>query len=434
LKGNQTVVLNAAVAETTADEDPAPPQSETIPADQRTPEAVLKRALDHYVVRRGSLKSVIAGYPWFLDWGRDALIFVRGMIAAGRWQDARRILQQFGQLAQGGTLPNMIQGENAGNRDTSDAPLWFFVACNDLITAEGRPDFLDEIWGERSLRQILGSVGAALSKGTANGIRLDPDSGLLYSPSHFTWMDTNHPAGTPREGYPIEIQALWYAAQKFLAHIETDSEAAHWDLSAQQTQTSIRKLYYLDARGYLADCLHAAPGVPAANAQADDALRPNQLLALTLGAVDAPQIARSVLAACEELLIPGAIRSLSNRRLDRPLPIVHRGNLVNDPHRPYWGEYAGDEDTRRKPAYHNGTAWTWIFPSYCEAWRKVYGAKARTTALAWLSSGCRLIEQACIGHMPEILDGDDPHLMRGCDAQAWGASEMLRVWMMLNKE
>jgi predicted glycogen debranching enzyme len=433
LNGNQKAVLSAAVVNAAASEDHSAPAAEALPADRLNPEGALERALDHYVVRRGPLKSVIAGYPWFLDWGRDALIFVRGLIAAGRLQDARRILQQFGQFEQGGTLPNMIQGQDAGNRDTSDAPLWFFIACKELITAEGSQAFLDEIWGERTLRKILGDMGAALIEGTATGIRLDPDSGLLYSPSHFTWMDTNYPAGTPREGYPIEIQALWYAAQLFLSQIAADSDAARWQSSAPKTKDAIRSYFYLNSKGYMSDCLHAGHGVPAARAQADDALRPNQLFALTLDAVDNPEIARSILAACEELLIPGAIRSLSNRRLDHPLPIVYRGKRVNDPHRPYWGKYAGDEDTRRKPAYHNGTAWTWIFPSYCEAWWKVYGANARETALAWLGSGCRLIERGCIGHLPEILDGDYPHLMRGCDAQAWGVSEMLRVWKMLNK-
>jgi glycogen debranching enzyme len=115
-----------------------------------------------------------------------------------------------------------------------------------------------------------------------------------------------------------------------------------------------------------------------------------------------------------------------------PLEIVHHGKLINDPHRPYQGKYIGDEDTRRKPAYHNGTAWTWPFPSFCEAWAITYGEEGKKTALAWLSSSVRLLEQDCVGHIPEILDGDFPHAPRGCDAQAWGASEWLRVWLKLD--
>jgi glycogen debranching enzyme len=113
---------------------------------------------------------------------------------------------------------------------------------------------------------------------------------------------------------------------------------------------------------------------------------------------------------------------------------VHfRGNLLNDPHRPYWGHYTGDEDTRRKPAYHNGTAWTWPFPSYCEAWAMTYGEAGRQTARAWLTSSIRLVETGCLGHLPEVLDGDTPHTSRGCDAQAWGASEWVRVWVKLSE-
>jgi predicted glycogen debranching enzyme len=380
------------------------------------------------------LKSVIAGYPWFLDWGRDSLIFVRGLAAAGRWQDARAVLQQFGQFEQDGTIPNMIRGQDAGNRDTSDAPLWFVIACRDLVAAEGTQDFLDESWGDRTPRQVLLAMGDALMRGTANGIHPDPSSGLLYSPSHFTWMDTNHPAGTPREGYPVEIQALWVAALRFLARIDTEPRNERWRDVADAAQSALRRYYYIPSQGYLSDCLHAPPGTPAERARIDDALRPNQLFAITLDAIDEIEIARTVLAACEELLVPGAIRSLSNRPVTHPLRIVHQGTLLNDPHHPYWGRYAGDEDTRRKPAYHNGTAWTWVFPSYCEAWVKVYGPPAAATARAWLASGFDLMRRGCIGHMPEILDGDYPHRMRGCDAQAWSVSEMLRVWRLLESD
>jgi glycogen debranching enzyme len=168
--------------------------------------------------------------------------------------------------------------------------------------------------------------------------------------------------------------------------------------------------------------------VPARDAVPDNALRPNQLLALTLGAITEPPLGRAILAACEELLVPGAIRSLAEKKIHPPLAVTHGGKSLNDPDYPYQGTYEGDEDTRRKPAYHNGTAWTWIFPSYCEAWVQCYGDQARDTALAWLASATTRINRGCVGHPPEILDGDYPHTARGCDAQGWGASELYRVW------
>jgi glycogen debranching enzyme len=244
-------------------------------------------------------------------------------------------------------------------------------------------------------------------------------------------MDTNFPAGTPRQGYPIEIQALWVAALRLLGRVdraENQDQWHHWSLKAR---SSIVELFWQNSLGYLADCRHAAAGQSALEATADDALRPNQLLAITLGAVTDNDLCRRILASCEALLVPGAIRSLADRPVAYPIEIIHRGTRVNDPHHPYQGRYRGDEDNRRKPAYHNGTAWTWPFPSYCEAWSMTYGPHSRKTALAWLTSAVGLLERGCVGHIPEILDGDFPHTQRGCDAQAWGASEVFRVWAKL---
>ena len=266
---------------------------------------------------------------------------------------------------------------------------------------------------------------------TPNGIYMDPDSGLVFSPVHFTWMDTDHPAGTPRQGYPVEIQALWYAALEILAAVDREENRTQWQQLSARVQSSIVDLFWNDDLGFLADCLHASPGESAGQAVADDALRPNQLLAITLGAVDDARICRRSLTACEQLLVPGGIRSLADQPVNYPIEIVHQDQILNNPHQPYQGIYSGDEDTRRKPAYHNGTAWTWPFPSFCEAWALSYGSAGRDAALAWLSSGVRLLESGCLGHIPEIMDGDAPHTARGCDAQAWGASELLRVWLKL---
>lgn len=395
-------------------------------------EEVLTHALDHFVVQRSPSKTIIAGYPWFLDWGRDALIVVRGLVAARRFDDAKAVLYQFGQFEENGTLPNMIHGSSAANRDTSDAPLWFFTACQDIVIAEKSPAFLDTLAGKRSIREILFSIAAAYINGTPNGIKMDTASALVYSPGHFTWMDTNHPAGTLREGYPIEIQALWYHALTFLAQLETDRENM-WQSLAQKVRSSILDLYPIQGKGYFSDCLHSSEKKSATEATPDDALRPNQLLAITLGAVSEPTACRQILSACETLLVPGALRSLADQPVRHPLPITHKEVLLNDPHHPYKGVYTGDEDTKRKPAYHNGTAWTWIFPSFSEAWCQVYGSGAASTAMSWLGSSIHMLQEGCFGQIPEICDGDAPHTQRGCDAQAWGVSELLRVWILLKE-
>jgi len=439
LAGNQQVSLAADMpraGQDVAGQSPLSADQIVGPLDsgknyRRSPPHILTRALSDFVVQRGAHQSVIAGYPWFLDWGRDALIFVRGVIAARQLTTARAILKQFGQFEEQGTLPNMIQGTQAANRDTSDAPLWFILACDDLLRAENDDRFLEADCGGRTVREIILSIGNGFRDGTPNGIKMDPASGLIFSPLHFTWMDTNHPAGTPRQGYPIEIQALWYAALGLLGRIDRPEIRDQWHRLARQVQSSIMNLFWQNNLGFLSDCRHAAAGQSALEATPDDALRPNQLLAITLGAVSDKNLGRRILESCETLLVPGAIRSLADRPVAYPIEIIHQGNRVNDPNHPYQGRYCGDEDSRRKPAYHNGTAWTWPFPSFCEAWAMTYGAASRPTALAWLTSGVRLLDRGCVGHIPEILDGDFPHTPRGCDAQAWGASELLRVWIKL---
>lgn len=431
LAGGEYVLLTARATTGRADPERPPPFLDPPrTSGEMTLETALPAALEQYVVRRGSFNTVIAGFPWFLDWGRDTLIVVRGLVAAGKLDTSKAILLQLAQFEDRGTLPNMIRGADAGNRETSDAPLWFFAAMTDLIDAEGHDAFLDQPCNGRTIRDVLAQMAQSLIKGTPNGIVMDPASGLLFSPAHFTWMDTNYPAGTPREGYPIEIQALWHAALVLLTRIDTGSRQ-RWDDLARRVKEAIETLFRRPDQGYLSDCLHARPGQPAAKAQADDALRPNQLLAVTLGAVDDPGIIQAILRSCQALLVPGAIRSLADQPVKVPLEVRHNGTLLNNPLAPYWGTYQGDEDTQRKPAYHNGTAWTWPFPLFCEAWAACYGEAGREAALAWLSSCAELINGHCIGHVPEIIDGDAPHPQRGCDAQAWGVSELLRVWKKL---
>jgi predicted glycogen debranching enzyme len=262
---------------------------------------------------------------------------------------------------------------------------------------------------------------------------MDSASGLIFSPSHFTWMDTNYPAGTPREGYPVEIQALWYYALSMLAELEPDEA---WAKLAAKVKGSLNELYLIEAEDctYLADCLAGPAGTPAREAEVDDALRSNQLLAVTLGAVTDPHLSKCIVEACEQLLVPGAIRSLADRPVRHAAPILHDGRPLNDPIHPYWGEYSGDEDTRRKPAYHNGTAWTWPFPSYAEALVMVYGRTACDTARAILGSASEVINYGCLRQVPEVMDGNSPHVQRGCGAQAWGVTELYRMICNLESE
>ncbi|MFM1769279.1 MAG: Alpha,4-glucan:maltose-phosphate maltosyltransferase 2 [Verrucomicrobiota bacterium] len=399
----------------------------------------LALAVRAFVARRDQGRTIIAGYPWFLDWGRDSLICARGLLAAGGEEEVRRMLQVFARFEEDGTLPNTIHGEDASNRDTSDAPLWFGVACEELAEAlprSGAAEFLAAPVDARgrTVADVLRSIAEGCRDGTPNGIRMDPESGLLWSPSHFTWMDTNHPAGTPREGYPVEIQALWIRLLRQVAQVGPKAEAAGWQALANQATRSLETLFWLEPEGWLADVLLASAGQPAAAAVPDHALRSNALLAVTLGLVTGARARRCVAAALRHLVVPGALRSLAPLPARPPLPIHGPGGqLLNDPLHPYWGRYEGDEDTRRKPAYHNGTAWTWTFPVFCEALARAWDFEPSAVAAArvYLGTMQPLLHRGCLGHLPEILDGDAPHAQRGCDAQAWGATEALRVWKLL---
>ena len=396
-------------------------------------ESVLRAATAAYVVKRGDLKTVIAGYPWFLDWGRDTLICCRGLVAAGLLEEVRAILLQFARFEKDGTLPNMISGDDASNRDTSDAPLWLAVAASDYAKATGSDAIFAEDCGGRKFLEVLRSIADNYLSGTPNGIRVDSATGLVYSPSHFTWMDTNHPAGTPREGYPIEIQALWYATLDTLA---SRDDSSRWRPLADKVRASVLQLYWQGDLGHFSDCLHTQGRQPADFARADDALRCNQLFAITLGLVPADEPkARAIVAACERLLVPGAIRTLADQPVRFALPVYgNQGQLLNDPRAPFWPRYEGDEDTRRKPAYHNGTAWTWPFPSWCEALALTEGHRGRAIARSLLGSVRVLLDSGCLGQLPEIIDGAAPHRARGCDAQAWSVTESLRVLRILKEK
>ena len=389
---------------------------------------ILKRSLQKFIVRRDEGQTVIAGYPWFLDWGRDTLICLRGIIAADMQKEARDILLTFAKYEKEGTLPNMIRGNNASNRDTSDAPLWFIVAVKDYVEHFADTSVLNMDCAGRTLKEILLSIAENYAKGTTNGIKMDSESGLIYSPSHFTWMDTNYPADTPREGYPIEIQAFWSAALNYISTLTSDLK---WTDLADKVKASIHHYYPLSGTSGCADCFHTNGYQPIKNAKKDNACRPNQLFLITLGVISDSVLIKSILIATQSLIMPGAIRSLKDAPVKPPLSIYRDGHLLNNPEQPYWGNYTGDEDTRRKPAYHNGTGWAWPFFSYCEA--LFLHTKDNITSLAILMSAQQEMEKGIINHMPEVCDGNAPHAQRGCGAQAWSITEFYRVLNTINR-
>ena len=394
----------------------------------------LETACRSFLTRRGEGTTVIAGYPWFLDWGRDSLIAARGLLAAGWGVEVVGLLRTFGALERQGTLPNRLAAEDDGDRDTSDAPLWYALTLEEAAGVLG-PGVYEAKAGERTLREVLTSIGRGYLGGTPNGIRVDPGSALVWSPAHFTWMDTQHPAGTPREGYPIELQALWIRLLRQLAGQAAPSAGEPWDMLELQAEASLER-YWLPSVGWCADSLAAASGTPAALAVPEDHLRPNQLFLVSLGLLQGPR-ARSLVAAVQRhLLVPGGLRSLAPLPVSVPLEIRDGGGgLLNDPRQPYWGRYEGDEDTRRKPAYHNGTAWVWLLPTFCEALAAAWDhtPEAVAAARALLGSLEGPLEEGCVGQLPELLEGDAPHAQRGCDAQAWSATEAFRVWAGLSE-
>ena len=401
-------------------------------------EAQLEHAAKQFVVRRDEGKTVIAGYPWFLDWGRDSLICARGLLAAGMTDEVKQLLLTFAKFEKDGTLPNTIHGDDVSNRDTTDAPLWFAVVCEEISEMQNSKIFHETRVDEngRTIRDVLASIAENYSKGTSNGIRMDADSALIWSPSHFTWMDTNFPAGTPREGYPVEIQVLWIRLLRLLEKISGKSEQKKWRDLADHAMASFEKLFWLEEQGWYADVLIAGPRIIARDATVSDALRSNCLFAVSLGLVTGERAKRCVAAAQKFLVVPGGLRSLAPLPVSVPLAIYSNdGRLINNPPEPYWPRYEGDEDTRRKPAYHNGTAWTWTFPTFCEALARAwdFSPEAIAAAKAYLGSSEKILNEGCLGQIPEILDGDAPHAQRGCDAQAWGVTETLRVWKLLSE-
>jgi len=370
-----------------------------IPAG-RSEEAARARAAGDEV------RTVIAGYHWFTDWGRDTMISLEGLaLVTGRYAEAGWILRTFAHYVRDGLIPNMFpEGEREGLYHTADATLWFFHALDRYVQATGDRD---------TLRQILPKLQEIVAHhlaGTRFGIGVDPRDGLLRQGAEgyqLTWMDAK--VGdwvvTPRRGKAVEINALWYNALQLLARWvnEEGDAAAAQSLAerAEQARRSFNQRFWYDKGGYLYDVIDGEQGD-------DPACRPNQLLALSLKyPVLAEDKWKPVLdVVAERLVTPVGLRSLAPGHPD------------------YKPQYDGDLRAR-DAAYHQGTVWGWLIGPFIDAWLRVHPEDLHGAGRFVAGFAPRLSE-ACAGSISEIFDAEQPFLPRGCVAQAWSVAEVLR--------
>ncbi len=351
------------------------------------------------------LRTVIAGYHWFTDWGRDTMISLEGLtLATGRTQEARWIIDSFSHYVRDGLIPNLFpEGAQEGLYHTTDATLWFFHAIDRYVSATQDRETL------RHLLPTLELIVAAHQSGTRFGIRVDPDDGLLTQGQEgyaLTWMDAkcNGWVVTPRRGKAVEINALWFNALRLMERWLTEERgaaaAAAMKASADRAQASFNTRFWYAQGEHLYDVLDPH----------DPAFRPNQLLAISLpNPVLAPERWRTVVDKCEaELLTPLGLRSLA------------RG------HGDYKPTYHGDLRTR-DAAYHQGTVWSWLVGPFIDAYLKVYPDR-RETSRRFLTGLVAHLGEGCIGQVSEVFDAEANFSARGCVAQAWGVAEFLRTW------
>jgi len=398
----------------------------TIPAAAPSWVRRLTLAADQFIVARGRIstgtaklrdagKTVIAGYPWFSDWGRDTMIALPGLaLATGRHDAAAAILRTFAEHASQGMLPNRFPDDGSTPEyNTVDATLWFFHAISAYFEATGDREFLREIYP--TLVEVIGWH----RRGTRYGIQVDAADGLLRSGEpgvQLTWMDAK--VGdwvvTPRTGKAVEINALWHFALSSMAIwaklLGDPAAAADYAYNSDEVRTNFGRAFWYEDGGYLYDVVDTPDGSVVGNGRRVDAsLRPNQIFAVSLGTglLDAPR-ARAVVDVCaRELLTPTGLRSLA----PGDARYVHR--------------YEGGP-RERDGAYHQGTVWSWLLGPFALAHFNVY--RDPDAALALLSALAPHLGDACLGSVSEIFDADPPHAPRGCFAQAWSVAETLRAW------
>jgi glycogen debranching enzyme len=357
-------------------------------------ERALLRAADQFIVDRGNGKTIIAGYHWFSDWGRDTMIALPGLtLSTGRFEDARGILRAFAASVDRGMLPNRFP--DAGETpeyNTVDATLWFFEAVRAYVAHTGDIGFV-----RAELLDVLGEIIAWHEAGTRYGIQMDCD-GLLRAGApgvQLTWMDAKIGdwVVTPRHGKAVEIQALWYNALRVMQDL---TGHAHYAELANRSRDSFIRQFWNEDAGCLYDVVDGA--------ERDGSIRPNQIFAISLFHSILPEdaAARVIEAIEQHLLTPYGLRSLA----------------PSDPR--YRGRYAGDP-VSRDSAYHQGTVWPWLMGPFVTAHRKVHGRSPE-----WAEPFRRFLEAEGGGQIPEVFDGDAPHRPGGCIAQAWSVAELLR--------
>lgn len=378
----------------------------------------LHRAADTYLVSRGAERTIVAGYPWFTDWGRDTFIALRGLcLATGRLDDARGILLAWAGSISEGMVPNRFPDHGEQPEFNSvDASLWFIVAAHEFLAQSERTGFVVLADERDFLQRAIESILEGFARGTRHRIKLD-DDGLLAAGEpgvQLTWMDAK--VGdwvvTPRIGKPVEVQALWINALGCAARFSP----VRWQPLFEQAIASCRERFWNPGAG----CLYDVIDIDHIRDRLDASIRPNQIFAV--GGLPFPVFtgapARQIVACVERhLLTPLGLRSLS----------------PEDP--AYRPRYEGSV-VQRDGAYHQGTVWPWLIGAFVEAWLNVQGASASSRALArdrFLAPLLAHLEIAGLGHLPEIADADAPHAPRGCPWQAWSLGELLRLSNLLTE-
>jgi predicted glycogen debranching enzyme len=357
-------------------------------------------------------RTIIAGYHWFTDWGRDTMISLEGLtLATGRTAEAGYILRTFAKYMKDGLIPNVFpEGKVDGLYHTADATLWFFHATARYVEVGGDRDTL------RRFLPLFEQIIALHERGTRFGIRVDPADGLLAqgAPEYpLTWMDAK--VGdlivTPRRGKAVEINALWYNALRLMegwtGSERGNAEGEHrYRTLADRVRESFNARFWNDRAGTLFDVVDGETGD-------DAAIRPNQLFAISLPhpVLDQQRWQSVVDVIHDRLLTPYGLRSLAPG---------HPG---------YQPQYFGDVRAR-DIAYHQGTVWPWLIGPFFDAWRRVYPERIEELLLTTVSLGQHLAS-ACIGSISEIFDAEPPYTPRGCCAQAWSVAEVIRVAMVI---